>query len=248
MVNDSQETTNTDDEESVENTDTEDIFVEDTQDAIVEELLESINTGNVYLIEENEIAEIENLININKMRIVQIKNDDSVTFTFPVGYMTTVEGMEKYDFSTEIISDLEQMKNLKIDAEQCVLRINYNHSGELPGTAVITIPVGTEWSGQKLYYYQVYEYGTCKYTGKCAVVDENGNYSISQAHCSDYILSLAKPAGMVMENEKNSTTEKINDANKMPVYIIAVIIAVVVLAVVGIGIIWLKKNYVMRRR
>ena len=91
------------------------------------------------------------------------------------------------------ITDLSKLENLQLNVEECILGVKFNYSGKLPAEATITIPLGKELAGRNLYYYQMYEDGSYKYTGQSAVVDENGNYTIKQGHCSTYIISVDTP-------------------------------------------------------
>lgn len=166
------------------------------EDEVVEDVIVQIQDGNVCLVEKNVIGidEIRDLVETNGTKIVQIKNTEGVTFTFPIGYMEEVNDIKNYDFSASITTNPDDMETMELENTTCVLHICYTYSGNLPGAAMITIPVGVEWCGHRLYYYQVLADGTCQYTGKSAVVDEEGNYTIVQKHCSDYVLSTTEPS------------------------------------------------------
>ena len=119
--------------------------------------------------------------------------------------MRMIDGKDGYPFGVEIIADFSEsgIKNTKVESNVFACRINFEYSGELPGTAKISIPVDNKWNGQTLYYYQVMEDGTLKDTGKSGKV-ENGIFDVFQSHCSDYVLLAKSPKELgVTENTDN---------------------------------------------
>ena len=160
--------------------------------------------GN-FVIEREEIPveDMEILVEVNSGQSIEITNEDGVVFKFVAGSMHIVEGIESYDFSTDLKVNIAGEDNSPFDKENCVLQINYGHSGELPGTAIISIPVGVEWAGRQLYYYQVFEDGSYKYTGESAVVDADGRFTICQNHCSDYVISAIPPVNLDKSIDSN---------------------------------------------
>ena len=135
--------------------------------------------------------DMQNLVDINKNADVIIKTASGVYYSFAKGTMHMVSGKDVYEVGVELITDFSQLaamsrSTLPFTEEEFAFRINYNYSGELPGTAQITIPLDTKWAGQTLYYYEVMPDNTYRYTGQSAVVADNGTYTITQDHCSDY--------------------------------------------------------------
>lgn len=146
--------------------------------------------------------QMQNLIDINKTADVVLRNPDGITFTFAKGTMHMVDGKDGYPFGVEIIADFNNsgIKDTNVTSTIFACRINFEYSGELPGTAKISIPVDNKWNGQTLYYYQVMEDGTLKDTGKSGKV-ENGIFDVFQSHCSDYVLLAKSPKELgVTEN------------------------------------------------
>lgn len=154
------------------------------------------------------------LLSANAEADVTVKTENGVSFTFAKGEMAAVEGVESYDFSSVINTAYDAEKNSAIAEEDFVLSIDYSYSGKLPAKAYITIPVGTEYAGKTLYYSQILESGVKLISS--AVVDDNGNITVTQDHCSEYILSTANPeSSTVVDTDAAVDTGK--DADKNPV-------------------------------
>ena len=154
---------------------------------------------------EFDADQMQNLIDINKNADVVLRTPEGVTFTFAKGTMRMIDGKDGYPFGVEIIADFSKsgIKNTNVESSVFACRINFEYSGELPGTAKISIPVDNKWNGQTLYYYQVMEDGTLKDTGKSGKV-ENGIFDVFQSHCSDYVLLAKSPKELgVTENTDN---------------------------------------------
>ena len=154
---------------------------------------------------EFDADQMQNLIDINKNADVVLRTPEGVTFTFAKGTMRMIDDKDGYPFGVEIIADFSKsgIKNTNVESSVFACRINFEYSGELPGTAKISIPVDNKWNGQTLYYYQVMEDGTLKDTGKSGKV-ENGIFDVLQSHCSDYVLLAKSPKELgVTENTDN---------------------------------------------
>lgn len=184
---------------------------------------------------------MDEIIEANKKHPVKIETNDDVTIEFPAGGMKPIEGKEEYDFGVKIEKDYEKAhdkdnnggqhvdEQRKFKEDEFVLRINYNYSGELPGEAEISIPVGKEWAGKRLYYYQLMEDGSYRYTGQNAIVDEHGYFKVKQGHCSDYVVVTAAPESSLLyylssDNAGNTasyTSPKTGD-NNMSVYLMMI--------------------------
>ena len=134
----------------------------------------------------------------NKTKDVEI-TVDGVTYTFKKGEMKPVEGAE-YDFGATITTDLSKLEepDKLLTEDNFVLHIDYNYSGKLPATASIKLFVGKEYAGKTLYYSQVLENGI-KFI-QSAVVDNDGYITVTQDHCSEYVL----------------TTEELKDEEETP--------------------------------
>lgn len=118
---------------------------------------------------------------------VVFKSENGVSIRFAKGTMAEVDGVDAYDFTSKISTDLDSSVSDKLTKDNFVLSIDYAYSGKLPAKAEITIPVGAEYAGKTLYYSRILENGV-KLTDS-AVVDENGNITVTQESCSDYILT-----------------------------------------------------------
>ena len=134
----------------------------------------------------------------NKTKDVEI-TVDGVTYTFKKGEMGPVEGA-KYDFGATVTTDLSKLEDADklLNEDNFVLHIDYNYSGKLPATASIKLFVGKEYAGKTLYYSQVLENGI-KFI-QSAVVDNDGYITVTQDHCSEYVL----------------TTEELKDEEETP--------------------------------
>lgn len=175
-------------------------------------------------------SDMQDLVNLNKTQDIVIHSTNGVTFTFPKGTMHMVEGKQSYDFGVEIITDYSRAAKSPFIKDEFVFQINYKYEGSLPSeNTVINIPVDKKWIGQKIYYYQIGSDG--KYTYQTsAIVDENGMYTVVQAHCSSYMatLKMLPETPEKTEPEKPSGKEeppKTKDANMTRFYIIFGLVA-----------------------
>ncbi len=177
------------------------IIIPDADAPAEEEVKVEVPVENPVISEDK----MDDIIEANKKHPVKIETNDDVIIEFPAGGMKPVEGKNDYDFGVKIEKDYNKAhdkdnnggqhvdENRKFKEDEFVLRINYNYSGELPGEAEISIPVGKEWSGKTLYYYQLMDDGSYHYTGQKGVVDENGYFRVKQGHCSDYVVVTQAP-------------------------------------------------------
>lgn len=112
-----------------------------------------------------------------------------VEFFFKAGTMELKEGA-KYDFSTKFIRDynsLGEYANDAIKKDSFVMYIDYAYEGDLPAEAQIRMSVGSSYAGQKLYYSQVLSNKIVLV--QTVTVDEQGFVTVTQDHCSDYVLT-----------------------------------------------------------
>ncbi|MDE6579083.1 MAG: hypothetical protein K2K41_00925, partial [Ruminiclostridium sp.] len=143
----------------------------------------------------------------NKTKDVEI-TADGVTYTFKKGEMEAVDGA-KYDFGVTITTDLSKLKDADkaLTEDNFVLHIDYNYSGKLPATASIKLYVGKEYAGKTLYYSQILENGI-KFVQN-AVVDSDGYITVTQDHCSEYVLTTEE-LKTEEETSDNTTTAPAN--------------------------------------
>lgn len=118
---------------------------------------------------------------------VVFKGENGVSIKFAKGTMAEVDGVEDYDFTSVISTDLDSSAIDKLTKDNFVLSIDYAYSGKLPAKAEISIPVGADYAGKTLYYSRVLESGVKLIDS--AVVDKDGYITVSQDSCSDYILT-----------------------------------------------------------
>lgn len=154
---------------------------------------------------KNEIsaADMTALVNSNKTSPIAIQNDKNVFFVFDAGTMALVDGITNYDFGSTFDNDYSKLTNAPFAQDKFIVRINYNYDGKLPATAKVMIPVGKELKGTRLYYYEVKDDGTYKYTSQ-GVVDENGYLTLTQSHCSDYVITTYADAEAIKDMGDNT--------------------------------------------
>lgn len=149
--------------------------------------------------------DMADIISKNAEADVVIKADNGVCFKFTKGTMTTVDGVDAYDFASTISTDLSTADNDKLTEDNFVLSISYAYSGKLPAKAEITIPVGKEYAGKTLYYNKVLENGIKLICAR--EVDENGFITVTQDSCSDYLLTTEDISTEKAENEDKPNTD-----------------------------------------
>ena len=157
-------------------------------------------------------SDMQDLIAQNETQDICITAND-IAYTFARGTMKVVEGRDSYDFGAEVIKEYGMLVSPPFTEEEFAFRINYNYEGDLPAMTGITIPAGSQWVGKTLYYYEVTESGFYKYITS-GVVDEAGNFTISQNHCSDYVALTKSPDEMLADNtsaDKDKTDDKETD-------------------------------------
>lgn len=106
------------------------------------------------------------LLTENATRPVVIKSGENVTFTFAPGTMKAVQGKTDYDFGVKVIRQYDKIPESvqgKVSKDNFVAHIEYNYSGQLPGTAQIRVRLGSDYVGKTLYYYLEKENGSLKY-------------------------------------------------------------------------------------
>lgn len=166
-------------------------------------------------------ARMQELVELNKEQDIVINTPEGVTFTFEKGTMHMVEGMENYPFGVDLVTDYSKsgINDSKITEDTFAFRINYEYSGELPGTARISIPVNSKWNGSTLYYYQIMPDGTLKDTGRNSRVT-NGIFNVYQTHCSDYVLLANSPKELGLTSTKVPTSPKTGDTSTAMLFMI----------------------------
>lgn len=137
--------------------------------------------------------QFDKLLSENAVSDVVIEVNDKITITFGKGTMKEVDGVTSYDFTATTTNDYATSKlPTSVKADEFVLKISYNYSGNLPAKASIEIFVGKEFAGKTLYYSLLKEDGTLTETQK-AVVNADGCMIVTQEHCSDWVITTTNP-------------------------------------------------------
>ena len=178
-----------------------------------DETEEKNESYEVELSEDEQVVSevvLKALLKENKTKDIVIKSNNNVTFTFAKGTMSAVDGMENYDFGTNIVSNFADAGNMgdSVNKNNFVTRINFNYSGKLPAEASIRFYVGINLAGKQLHYSQILEDGF-KHV-QTVTVDAEGYITVKQSHCSDYIVTTERLDNSGLDGEDN----KPGDANK----------------------------------
>ncbi len=173
------------------------------------------------------------LVEANKSQPIQItattaKGD--IVFRFEANTMSDA-GLEKYSFAASVTTNYDGIKDTVVSKDSIALRIDFAHSGKLPGTAKVTIPVDKAYAGKTLYYYLINEDGTLTYTGSCGVVNAKGEVTVSQNHCSSYVLSTQAPA-------QDAANPKTGDDMNLGLWA-----AILMLGLAGVTVVMRKKSF-----
>ncbi len=179
-----------------------------------------LSQGNTVLDAQSFATVLEE----NKTKDLVIKSDNNIIFTFAKGSMKAVDGKTEYDFGTKIVEKYTKDLPSYISKNDFVKRINFNYSGELPGTALIKIPVGKEYAGQTLYYSLLKE-GTQFAEVQAVTVDADGYITVSQSHCSDWVVTTNGPE---QTSAKSPRTSDVNTV--LPILVFAAAAAVLVVS------------------
>ena len=157
-------------------------------------------TDNTYTFDaadkDTQVVDSEMFASIlkeNETKDVVIKSNNNVTFTFAKGTMKSVDGKNEYDFSTTINETYADTMPSYVTKDNFVAQVKFNYSGQLPATASIRIPVGTNYAGTTLYYSLMNDDGTFAGT-QAVVVDEEGYMTVKQDHCSEYVITKEAPS------------------------------------------------------
>lgn len=176
--------------------------------------------------------EFNAVLDENSTKDVIIKTDNGVTFTFAKATMNKVDGVSAYDFTTQIVSDYENADIVKsiVKNDSFVSQIKFNYSGNLPAKAQIRIPVGTDYAGQTLQYSLVNDDNTLTLI-QDVVVGQNGYVTVSQDHCSTYVLTKAAE---VKEGEGTQATTENEDVQAPQTSDNSAVVMVSLIAVVSL--------------
>ena len=176
------------------------------------------------------------IINKNQDSDVIINSNNDISFKFEKGTMNQIDGVDKYDFTTEVVKEVENAGKLPagVTSENFIQKIDFAYSGQLPAKAEIKIPVGTQYAGRTLYYSRLYDDGTIENI-MSAAVDENGVITVEQDHCSVYLLTTTKLTQThVSGSGTQAAAPNTGDSAPLAFMLLAVVISSFVLTVIGI--------------
>lgn len=176
------------------------------------------------------------IINKNQDSDVVINSNNDISFKFEKGTMNQVDGVDKYDFTTEVVKEVENAGTLPagVTSDNFIQKIDFAYSGQLPAKAEIKIPVGTQYAGRTLYYSRLYDDGTIENI-MSAAVDENGVITVEQDHCSVYLLTTTKLTQThVSGSGTQAAAPNTGDSAPLAFILLAVVISSFVLTVIGI--------------
>lgn len=176
------------------------------------------------------------IINKNQDSDVVINSNNDISFKFEKGTMNQVDGVDKYDFTTEVVKKVENAGTLPagVTSDNFIRKIDFSYSGQLPAKAEIKIPVGTQYAGRTLYYSRLYDDGTIENI-MSAAVDENGVITVEQDHCSVYLLTTTKLTQThVSGSGTQAAAPNTGDSAPLAFILLAVVISSFVLTVIGI--------------
>lgn len=157
----------------------------DTSDTKVIDFTDKTQTIITY-------EDMQALVKENATKTVEIKSNSGISFIFEPGELKNLDANQKYDFGTSIDSAFENARNLPKDVtkDKFIKKINFNYSGNLPGTAKIKIPVGKEYANTLVNYSLVSSTGLTE--TKSYTVDADGYITVLQNHCSDWVVTKAE--------------------------------------------------------
>ena len=171
-----------------------------------------------------EADDFNEIINKNQDSDVIINSNNDISFKFEKGTMNQVDGVDKYDFTTEVVKEVENAGKLPagVTSENFIQKIDFAYSGQLPAKAEIKIPVGTQYAGTIENIMS-------------AAVDENGVITVEQDHCSVYLLTTTKLTQThVSGSGTQAAAPNTGDSAPLAFMLLAVVISSFVLTVIGI--------------
>ncbi|NCB31204.1 MAG: hypothetical protein EOM66_07320 [Clostridia bacterium] len=114
--------------------------------------------------------------------------------TFPQGSMRSIGGYSgdlNFGISFNMGAHYAAIKSAAGD--DFILMLQFIHSGPLPGTAQVSIYVGTQYAGQSLQYLYYNPQAGKLEPMQTATVDTNGYITVTQDHCSSYAVTFYGP-------------------------------------------------------
>ena len=147
---------------------------------------------------------------------VVVKPNDYVTITFAQGSkLNDTTGKTEYDFTTTVTTEFANAKlPAFIKENSFITKVSYSYSGVLPASASIQIFVGADYAGKEVFYFLLNDDNTYN-SGEVqkVAVNESGYITVTQEHCSDYVVTMENPADLYEEYEESQKTETDDNTN-----------------------------------
>lgn len=131
-------------------------------------------------------AQMTNLTQLNKDHDIEFSGTN-YSMTFPAGTMASVTGKGDYDFGLGVNAGTNYNEIKQLAGDCAAVMVNYKLSGTLSGQVQIKLKVGSQYAGQKLYYYYFNEASRQLEFIQSTNVDSNGYAAVAQTHFSDYV-------------------------------------------------------------
>ncbi len=147
---------------------------------------------------------------------VVVKPNDSVTITFAKGSkLNDTTGKTEYDFTTTVTTEFANAKlPAFITQNSFITKVSYAYSGVLPASASIQIFVGKDYAGKEVFYFLLNDANTYNSNEVQKVtVNENGYITVTQDHCSDYVVTVDNPADLYEAYEESQKPEADDTTN-----------------------------------
>ena len=153
-----------------------------TESEPLHELTLTGSTSNVLF------STMNRLVAGNKEKDVTI-SFPNVRYSFGKGTMQAESGRVWYDFGLSVNNCIHNNAVKALAGDWHVATVHFNYGGTLPAQATISIQLGTQYAGQKLYYYKYDEAGNALSFIQTTTVDASGWASVTQSQCSDYVFT-----------------------------------------------------------
>lgn len=158
-------------------------------------------------------------------------NGTKYTITFPKGAFQITSQSKDYDFGIRFDTGDSYNAIHKLSGEKFVLMLDFNHSGSLPGEMQISINVGMQYAGKTLQYYYYNPETKELELIQSTVADEHGYVTVSQSHCSSYVLQLSVNDTEEPDQDKSPDT---GDNSNIFMWFLLVLASAITILVVSI--------------
>ena len=181
---------------------------------------------------------VQNAVASNNPSVAIPTTNNAITMIFNVSDLKDVESVD-LNIEVNVKQDVEDetvAKNENITTDNFVLKIEFSHSGKLPGKATIQIAIpeaiAKDLQGIPLYYHKIMEDGSLKFICETEL-DENNKVAVTQDSCSDYVLLTEK-----FEEVVDPIVPDTGDATNFTLWI----------SVLGLGVLAIAASLAMKKR